>query len=90
MVNFFAFVIFSCFIGGDAYEFNQLKKDDPTITTMVGHYYVASHGQIAEVSQVNWIISNVLYYSFCITFPIGFISNIVYQFFDKSRDWIYQ
>ena len=44
IISFAANFFYSGFIGGDASQYNELKNDDATITTMVGHYYVASHG----------------------------------------------
>ncbi|MGC1376818.1 MAG: hypothetical protein WA821_11365, partial [Anaerolineales bacterium] len=46
-INFFLFVIISVFLGGDA--LNGKVVD--------GHYYLASHGQLTEVSYLVFMYS---------------------------------
>lgn len=48
-VNFFAFMVESLALGGDALNGREVN----------GHYFVASHGTYTEVAQSVWIISRI-------------------------------
>jgi hypothetical protein len=62
-INFAAFCIVAVSIGGDAIN-GRIEN---------GHYYLASHGQLTEVSPEVWTYSKYHAISVFITHPIGIL-----------------
>jgi|SRR5580658_4198589 hypothetical protein len=60
-LNFIVFVIAAICIGGDALNGR----------TEGGHYFVANHGKLTEVSRAVWIYSRIHACSVMVTHPLG-------------------
>lgn len=63
-INFFLFMIVSVFLGGDALNGKIVE----------GHYYLASNGQLREVSSLVFTYSKIHVYSIFITHSLAAIA----------------
>jgi hypothetical protein len=75
MLNFAAFLLVAMSIGGDAVNGRQ----------SAGHYFVASHGKLTEVSRAVWMYSRAHSYSLFVTHPIGILAVVLAQRGRKPR-----
>jgi len=76
-INFLIFGILTVKLGGDA--LNGFTKG--------GKYFVASHGNIKEVSKTMWIISRYQAYSIFITVFSTIIGSLLtYNSYIKNKD----
>jgi hypothetical protein len=68
IINFVLFSLMSLYLGGDALN----GKAE------AGHYYLASHGRLTEVSYQVFTYSKLHAYTLFVTHPIGIIAGIVW------------
>jgi hypothetical protein len=76
VINFTVFFFIAMFIGGDALNGHETA----------GHYYLASHGALTEVSYFVFIYSTIHETSLFITHPLGMIAVIIYVFTGGKRE----
>jgi len=69
VVNFLLFALISAFIGGDAIN-GKIEN---------GHYYLANHGRLTEVSAFIFGYSQLHIYSLFVTFPLLALASIAYR-----------
>lgn len=62
-LNFIAFFIVAICVGGDAINGK----------TEGGHYFVADHGKLTEVSRALWIYSRIHACSVMVTYPVAIV-----------------
>jgi hypothetical protein len=68
LINFVIFVVIALVIGGDAISGHETA----------GHYYLANHGKLTEVSRMVFVYSKIHSTSLFITHPLALIAGIVY------------
>ncbi len=69
VVNFLLFLLISVFIGGDAING---KVDN-------GHYYLANHGRLTEVSVLLFGYSQLHFCSLFVTLPLLALASVAYR-----------
>jgi hypothetical protein len=67
IINFAVFFVIAIIIGGDALNGHETA----------GHYYLANHGALTEVSYFVFIYSKIHAISLFITHPLAMIASIV-------------
>lgn len=75
VLNFIVFVVVSLFIGGDAW--NGHARD--------GQYFLASHGELTQVSKVIFLYSKYHVLSVMITWPLLMILGLWNWIGEKRR-----
>jgi hypothetical protein len=68
IINFAVFFVIAILLGGDAINGNETA----------GHYYLANHGTLTEVSYPIFIYSKIHTTSLFITHPLAMIAGIIY------------
>jgi hypothetical protein len=68
-VNFLVFFAVAVSIGGDAA--NGFRSD--------GHYFLANHGKLTEVSESVWLYSRAHAYSVMITHPLAIFAGFMWN-----------
>jgi hypothetical protein len=69
ILNFVVFWIVAVAIGGDAVSGHRAG----------GHYYLANHGKLTEVSELVWRYSQAHVYSVWITHPMAILAGFIHQ-----------
>jgi hypothetical protein len=75
VVNFLLFILISVLIGGDAVNGKVAN----------GHYYLASHGKLTEVSAFVFGYSQLHIASLFVTFPLVAIASVAYRLTGGER-----
>jgi hypothetical protein len=70
------FVVIALIIGGDAISGHETA----------GHYYLANHGKLTEVSRMVFVYSKIHATSLVITHPLAMIAGIVYSATGGKRE----
>lgn len=75
VLNFIVFVVVSLFIGGDAWNGHEQG----------GHYFLASHGKLTEVSKATFMYSKYHVISLLITWPLLMVLGFYNWLVEKRR-----
>jgi hypothetical protein len=70
IINFIFFFVIALIIGGDAISGHQ----------ETGHYYLANHGKLTEVSYFIFMYSKIHTVSLFISHPLALIAGVIYLF----------
>src|SRR5690349_3539988 len=76
IIDFAIFFVIALIIGGDAINGHEVA----------GHYYLANHGQLTEVSHLVFIYSQIHATSLFITHPLAMIAGIVVSVTGGKRE----
>jgi uncharacterized membrane protein len=76
IINFVIFVVVAIIIGGDALNGHEAA----------GHYYLANHGKLTEVSNLVFVYRKIHATSLFITHPLAMIAGIIYSATGGKRE----